>query len=401
MEKGEKIALLAIGVNAFLFTLKYLLAGISGSVALKAEAFHSLTDVVASLTVFAGLKISKRKSQSFPYGLYKVENLVSLIVALAIFYADYQIVMEAIKGGQMNLQGVWWAILGMFLVVVVTYGFSKYEAKVAKEINSPSLLADSEHIRVDMLASAIVLIGLFSSLLGYNVDRIAAFIIAGFIAWSGGEILIAALRVLLDASLDYETLSQVEKIICAKPQVVTVNNLVGRNSGRYKFIEASIVFKTRDLNKAHFIASCIEKEIKEEIKNVDQVIIHYEPLVKEILLYATPLENAEEQTISNHFGEAPCFALISVEVKNQRVIKRELIINPFIQVEKGKGILVAEMLNKCSIDLLLVKENFAGKGPSYVFSDAGVEVILTKENTLSKALASLDIIDTKKNQNLA
>ena len=391
MDKGEKVALLAIGVNIFLFLIKYLLAGLSGSIALKAEAFHSLADVVASLTVFSGLKLSKRKSKSFPYGLYKVENLVSIIVALAIFYADYEIVMEAIKGSQMQLQGVWWAILGMLLAVGVTYGFSKYEAKVAKEINSPSLMADSEHIRVDMLASAIVLIGLFSSLLGYNVDRIAAFIIAGFIAWSGGEILIDAIRVLLDASLDYETLSQAEKIISAEPQVVAVNNLVGRNSGRYRFIEASIVFKTQDLGKAHFTASLIEKKIREEIKNVDQILIHYEPMVKEILLYAVPLENKEKQIISDHFGEAPCFSLISVKAKSQEVIDQKIISNPFIQVEKGKGILVAEMLNKYFIDVLLVKESFTGKGPSYVFSDAAVEVILTKENTLPKALDCLGI----------
>lgn len=392
MDKGEKVALLAIGVNIVLFAVKYIFAGISGSIAMKAEAFHSLSDIIASLTVFSGLKLSKRKSKSFPYGLYKVENLVSIIVALAIFYADYEIVMEAIRGNGMKIQGIWYAILSMVFVMIVTYGFSKYEARVAKEINSPSLLADSEHIRMDMLASGIVLIGLFSSLLGYNVDRIAAFIIAGFIAWAGAEILIDAVRVLLDASLDYETLSKAEKIIRSESQVVEVNNLAGRNSGRYKFIEVSIIFKTHNLEKAHFIANRIERKIREEIKNVDQVLIHYEPMLKELLLYAVPLDSRENQIISDHFGEAPYFCLVSVEIKTERVIQQEFISNPFIQVEKGKGILVAEMLNRYSIDLLLVKENFEGKGPLYVFSDAAVEVILTKEKTLEQALSSLKII---------
>ena len=98
MGKGQKVALFAIGVNLVLFGIKYLFGELSGSVALKAEAIHSLSDVIASSTVFVGLIIAKRKTRSFPYGLYKVENLVSVVVALAIFYAGYEIALEAIKG---------------------------------------------------------------------------------------------------------------------------------------------------------------------------------------------------------------------------------------------------------------------------------------------------------------
>ena len=95
MEKGQKVAFLAIGVNLLLFGMKYLFAELSGSMALKAEAIHSLSEVIASSTVFTGLIIAKRKTRSFPYGLYKVENLVSVAVALAIFYAGYEIAAEA------------------------------------------------------------------------------------------------------------------------------------------------------------------------------------------------------------------------------------------------------------------------------------------------------------------
>ncbi|MBW2090088.1 MAG: cation transporter [Deltaproteobacteria bacterium] len=87
MEKGEKVAALAVAIHVVLFGIKYIFSTLSGSIALKADAFHSLSDVVASSTVFIGLIIAKRKTKSFPYGLYKVENLVSVMVAIAIFYA--------------------------------------------------------------------------------------------------------------------------------------------------------------------------------------------------------------------------------------------------------------------------------------------------------------------------
>jgi len=79
MEKGEKVALLAIGVNLILFGIKSIFAEISGRFALRADAFHSLSDVVASSTVFAGLLVARRKTRSFPYGLYKVDIIATVM----------------------------------------------------------------------------------------------------------------------------------------------------------------------------------------------------------------------------------------------------------------------------------------------------------------------------------
>jgi cation diffusion facilitator family transporter len=393
MEKSEKIAVFAIGINLALFGLKFAFAALSHSIALKAEAIHSLSDVVASLTVFGGLMLAKRKSKKFPYGLYKVENLVSIIVALAIFFAGYEIVTEALKSGaEHQLENVLITLISVLCIIGITFAFSRYELKVGKEINSPSLIADAQHIRVDMFAGAVVLVGLLSNMVDFNLDRIAAFIIAIFIAWSGGEILLDAVRVLLDASLDYETLSQTEKIILSESQVAQIKNLMGRNSGRYKFIEADLVLKTHDFDKAHFIANRIETNIKEEIKNVDHVLIHYEPTQKENLIYAMPLEDIEGQRISEHFGEAQHFILITVRAKDKTFISEEIIENPFTHVERGKGILVAEFLIKRAVDVIITKEPFEGKGPSYVFSDAAVEVLLAENDEVKTTLESAGII---------
>ena len=389
MEKGQKVALLAIGVNLVLFGMKFLFAGLSGSVALMAEAFHSLTDVIASSTVLAGLILSKRKTKTFPYGLYKVENLVSVIVALAIFYAGYEIALEAIKGSPSQLKNLWITIASVVCAMAITYGFSRYEARIGAQIESPSLIADARHIRVDMLANTVVLAGLISGFTGFNIDRIAAFIIVFFIVWAGGKILIDGIRVLLDASLDYATLSSAEKIISDEPQVVRINNLMGRNSGRYKFIEADIVLKTHDFDRANFIARRIEESIKNQIKNVDRVLIHFEPAQKENFVYAFPLKTAGQTQISPHFGEAPYFALVKVRIKDTQAIEHKVIENPFTRIKQGKGILVAEFLNKHFIDVIVTRESFEGKGPFYVFSNAAVEQLQTEKQTVGEALNHL------------
>ncbi|MBW2643980.1 MAG: cation diffusion facilitator family transporter [Deltaproteobacteria bacterium] len=391
MDKGEKVALLAIGINLFLFGIKYTFSTLSGSIALKADAFHSIADVVASSTVFGGLIIAKRKTKSFPYGLYKVENLVSVMVALAIFYAGYEIVMEATKGVAVELQNIWLTIASVLFIIAITYGYSRYATKVGTEINSPSLIADAKHIGVDMFSSTMVLVVLLSSFAGVNLDRISAFIIVVIIVWSGGKILIDGIRVLLDASLDYNTLSLAEKLILAEPQVMEIQHLMGRNSGRYKFIEADISLKTHDLNRAHFITNRIETNIKSQIKNVDRVLIHYEPSKKENFIYAVPLEYADQQRISRHFGEAPYFGLITVRIKDKKAIEQKVVANPFTQADHGKGILAAELLNKHLVDVVITKESFEGKGPYYVFSNAAVDNLITDQGTVEKALESFGI----------
>jgi cation diffusion facilitator family transporter len=391
MEKGEKVAALAIGIHVVLFGIKYIFSTLSGSIALKADAFHSLSDVVASSTVFVGLIIAKRKTKSFPYGLYKVENLVSVMVAIAIFYAGYEIVMEATKDMAVELKNIWVTIASVLCVIAITYGYSRYAIKVGTEINSPSLIADAKHIGVDMFSSAMVLIVLLTSFAGVNMDRISAYIIVVIIAWSGGKILIDGIRVLLDASLDYKTLRIAEKLILDEPQVMEIQHLMGRNSGRYKFIEADIFLKTHDLDKAHFTAHRIEANIKRQIKNVDRVLIHYEPKKKENFIYAVPLTEANQHRISPHFGEAPYFGLITVRIKDKKAIDQKIVENPFTQVAHGKGILVAEFLNKHQIDVIITQESFEGKGPYYVFSNAAVENLLTEEETVDSALESIGI----------
>ena len=391
MEKGEKVALLAIGVNLLLFAIKYFFAGLSGSIALKADAFHSLSDVVASATVLGGLFIAKRKTRSFPYGLYKVENLAAVGVALAILYAGYEIGVEAIHGGAAELRNVPVTAASVLCAMGVALAYSTYAVRVGQEINSPSLVADAKHIGVDMFAGAAVLAGLAGSLAGLPLDRIAAFIVVAMVVWAGLKILGDGIRVLLDASLDYPTLRLAEQLILAEPRVTAIEHLTGRNSGRYKFIEANILLKAHELDKAAFIANRIAANISEKIKNVDRVLIHYEPIRKEALVYALPLQDAREERISEHFGEAPCFALITVDIRDRKPVAREVLINPFTQVKHGKGIRVAEFLIQHGVDAVITKESFSGKGPFYVFSNAAVDTFQTRADTPQAAMADLGL----------
>ena len=79
------VALYAFILNIGLSVLKAIIAIFTGSLAVAASAVDSTIDSVASLVVLFGLKLSTRKTKTFPYGLYKIENLISVIVYLYLW----------------------------------------------------------------------------------------------------------------------------------------------------------------------------------------------------------------------------------------------------------------------------------------------------------------------------
>lgn len=388
MEITQRVGLYSIGVNVFLVSIKLGLAALTGSLALAADGIHSLVDVVASVIVLAGVFIAQRKNKAFPYGLYKVENVVTVVLALLIFLAGYEIAREAITAPVVELANGPLALSGTILAILVAYLFSRYEKRLGKETGSPSLVADSQHFRSDVLASGVVFAAIVGTLVGLPLDRLGAIVVVAFVIYAGWGLLLDGMRVLLDASLDHATMEQVERIVAADPNVIQTKSLVGRNAGRYKFIEADIVVRSHDLEQAHLISRRLETAIRQGIPRVERVLIHYEPEQKATLRLAMPLDESK-QRVSPHFGDAPFFALIDLESTTGQVVSQRIVFNPYLGVDKQKGILVAEFLVGEDVDRVLTPEGLMGKGPSFVLSNANIEVLATDKETLDEVVSAI------------
>jgi predicted Fe-Mo cluster-binding NifX family protein len=78
---------------------------------------------------------------------------------------------------------------------------------------------------------------------------------------------------------------------------------------------------------------------------------------------------------------------VEVRLADGQIESQQILANPHQAVEKAKGIRVAEWLVALKTDVALLREDVRGKGPAYVFADAGVEVRLTESATLAEAIA--------------
>jgi predicted Fe-Mo cluster-binding NifX family protein len=213
-------------------------------------------------------------------------------------------------------------------------------------------------------------------------------VIVMLVAKTGWELLSDSMRVLLDASLDNETLGRVRAIIERQPAVVEVRSLTGRNAGRYRFIEAEIGVRVRELEKAHQVGHTITVAIREQVPHVERALIHVEPAEKPLRRLAVPLV-AANGAVSQHFGTAPFFALRDVRVEDGKVEQLRSVSNPYAGDPRGRGLKVAQWLLAQHVDVLVTADDIREKGPGYALGDAGVEIKITTARELDEALAGI------------
>ncbi len=376
-----RVGVYSLLVNLLLVAAKLTLAGLTGSLALRADGFHSLVDVFVSLALIIGLLLSCRKSPRFPYGLYKVENLVAAAIALLLFFTAYEVVAEAVRAPGTAAPYSGWALVAVAFLILIPFLFGRYELSVGRRLGSPSLMADGSQFTADVLGSAIVFLSLLGQRFGLPLDRVGAGLIALFIAYAAWGLLTGSMRVLLDASVSAETLNKIRAIIQAEPEVGNVESLAGRNSGRYIFVEASITVRGADLKKAHLATERIEQKIRDAFPSVERVSIHYEPEAKAWLRYAVPLA-APEGTLAEDFGQAPYFALVDLDSRTGALLLQEVVPNPHRGLGKGRGLMVVEFLLTYKPDVVISRESLAGKGPGYALAEAGAQVRQTEARTL-------------------
>jgi len=388
MESSEKTAWLSILTNTLLVCIKTAVALASGSVAVVADTIHSLTDVVSAVVILIGIKIARRPARGFPYGLYKVENLVALLTSVLILFAGYEILKTVIFGGSRPLpENIPLSIVGICATLIITWLFSRYELKKGEETGSPSLIADARHVWTDMLSTLVILAAFVGSALGLGLDTFAAVIVVFFIARSAMTILVDSVRVLLDASLDFATITKIQDIVLSDTRVVQINQLWARNAGRYKFVELDLVLRVNDLERGHRLTEEIENRVKFEIPQVDRVLIHFQSQGKTKEVIAIPI-CADRQTISTHFGEAPFFRLVDLHQPNNTVTEDRQLANPFLEEKKAKGIKVAQWLLENEVTALLSLQDQSGKGPGFVLGNSGAEILLTESTNADAALAA-------------
>ncbi|NYB51424.1 MAG: cation diffusion facilitator family transporter [Methanobacteriaceae archaeon] len=395
LKKGERAAKYAILTNLFLSVIKGIFGLLSGSVALIADSIHSFSDIFASLAVYIGLKLSQRKpDQRFPYGYYKAETMSSLIIAVVIVIGGLEIIMESFQGiiDPQPLKMPFIAIIVAAIAVIVSFLLSRYEKQIGDEIGSPALLGDSKHSLIDVFSSALVFASILASYIGYlSLQGVAGVVVSLLIIWMGLKIGKNAILVLLDATLDPETVGKIKELALSVNGVEGVHEVKVRSSGPYIFAELHLETKKEmSVEKAHEISTEVEKMVKKEVKKLETLMVHVEPVKKDKIRFAIAVENNNglKSIPSKHFGKIPYFFIW--DVSKGEIETYQIKNNPAYEIEKKRGIKTAEFLARENVDIILTKE--MGEGPKYVLSESFIRFLPPKGDNLEEIMKnSIDL----------
>ncbi len=284
MRIERKATLIATFVALVLAIVKVIVGFLSGSVAVIASALDSILDMIVSIFNSVALKVSETKPNSkFNYGKGKIEGIAALFEGLFIISSGIFIIYEAFNKfiHKEVITHFDISIYVMIFSVFMTLGLVLFLNFVYKKTSNLVIKSDLLHYKTDLFTNGAVLISLIIvKFTGYYfIDYILSVFIGIYIIKEASEIVKEGFEILLDISLDFQTVEKIKEIIKKEPLVIDYHCLRTRKAGNRYFVDVHLVL-TPDmkLQTAHTIVERVEEKIRNINKDVKWIInIHADP----------------------------------------------------------------------------------------------------------------------------
>ncbi|WP_346862794.1 cation diffusion facilitator family transporter [uncultured Draconibacterium sp.] len=275
---------LSIFGNLILSGIKYW-AGIStGSLALVADAWHSLSDIITSAIVLIGGKISRKPADDeHPFGHGRAERIASVIIGVLLAIVAFDFLVGAIEKFSKHEQTSYntFAWIATIISILANEGMTQYAFYAAKKTGSSMLKADGWHHRTDSLSSLVILIGIAVGGSFWWTDAVLSVIVALMIGWASWEIISKEFTSLLGESPSKDLLLSIRETAqkaCIQP--IHLHHIHIHDYGQHTEMSCHIKLPpAMTLNEAHEICTKIEAAIKSEFGYIST--IHPEPITWE------------------------------------------------------------------------------------------------------------------------
>jgi cation diffusion facilitator family transporter len=176
--------IIALVGNMVLVVTKALVAQISGSSAILADAFNSGGDLVYSILMAVGLILSLQPADAgHPHGHRRIEALVSIFIGLFMSVAGLAAVqtgIERLRTGPISITNVF-AYLAPIFVVLIKGGMFLLVRRLGRSAKSPALMATARDNINDVITSAVALVCIIISRFFKAADPIGALIVSVWI----------------------------------------------------------------------------------------------------------------------------------------------------------------------------------------------------------------------------
>ena len=271
---------ISILVNVLLFGLKYWAGIASGSVAILADAWHTLSDSITSIIVVFSVWIASRPAdKQHPFGHGRIEILATTIIgvilaviAIEFFIESVQRLIEREPADYGTL-----AIVITAVSVLVKEALARYSIITGKKTGSRSITADAWHHRSDAISSLVILAGIFLNRYFWWIDGVLGVLVTFLILYAAYDILKEVFHAFLGEKPDKKLVEQVSSI-CSRhyESAVYPHHIHVHHYGDHTEMTFHIKLDSNlSLEEAHNITSMIEEDVRSTLGI--EATIHTEP----------------------------------------------------------------------------------------------------------------------------
>ncbi|WP_078394530.1 cation diffusion facilitator family transporter [Shouchella patagoniensis] len=280
LREGERGAVVSLVSYIILAILKLTIGIYAGSVALRADGFNNVTDIIVSIAVLIGLRVSQKPpDKNHPYGHWKAETVAALIASFIIMVVGIQVLIDAfgsfISGSAEAPAPIAAWVGGVGFVVM--FGVYLYNRRLAKRIKSQAIDSVAKDNLSDALVSAGATIGIIGAQFGMPwLDPILA-VVVGFIICHTAWGIFRSSSLSLTDGISKKEIDQLKETIYQVEEVTAVKNVKARYYGSSLIVDLVIELnKSLTLEEVHDITDLVEERVKTEHRAID-VHVHAEP----------------------------------------------------------------------------------------------------------------------------
>ena len=288
IDSGLKLSGSAIAINIILALIKVATGIIGNSYALIADGIESTTDIVSSLVVWGGLRISlKPPDKDHPYGHGKAESIAGVVVALSLLGAAVMIAVQSIREIRTPHHAPeWYTLVVLAGIILIKEILFRKISDVGHELDSSALKSDAWHHRSDAITSAAVFVGITIALIGgpgYEVaDDWAALLACAVIVFNGIRLLMPALNEVMDGAVPGVTENRIKDVAASAKGVLEIEKCRVRKSGLGLLMDIHVIVdENLTVREGHKIGHDVKNILMSSDLNVIDVSVHIEPGITE------------------------------------------------------------------------------------------------------------------------
>ena len=269
----------SICANIVLFGLKLWVGLITGSVALMADAYHTLTDSISSaIVIFSGWLSRKPADDKHPFGHGRSDLISSVIIGVLLALIGFEFLFKSVEQVRSGV-GVDYGVAAIVVTVVsilVKELMAQFAFWAGRKSKNPILKADGWHHRTDALSSLIILVGILCSSFATWIDGALGIVVSLLIFYASWEILNDSVSRLIGETPDPDLMKQIYLIINKIGIDVTPHHFHLHRYGDHIELTFHLTMDAGlTLEEAHEEAHLVEQELRDQLGI--EATIHMEP----------------------------------------------------------------------------------------------------------------------------